>query len=229
MVTKQGLPALQRAITLAPLMVGGLMMAGCMSSPTYGTDKTSNEQLLSDVTGMVSLGGKQKERIDYKPRPELVRPGREAIASLPTPQDSVASTGNSAWPESPEERRARIRADATANQDNPSYRSEVVSDIPLSERAKPKVTFGRERPTNGLEPGAREQRGEFNRRLTENRQGDATSRKYLSEPPLAYREPSATAPANDVGEDEAKKERRAKAEARAQSGKTGGLRSLLPW
>ena len=44
-----------------------------MSSPTYGTDKTANAQLLSDVSGILSLQGRSsKAAIDYKPRPELV-------------------------------------------------------------------------------------------------------------------------------------------------------------
>lgn len=216
-----------RIAMVAPVLFASALAAGCMGSPTYGTDKTASEQLLNDVTGMVQLGPKDKPQIDYKPRPELVKPA--AVTGLPAPQESVASVENSAWPESPEQRRARIRADATANQDNPNYRPEVISDVAPR---KATVTFGRENeiPQNGTEPGARVQRAEFNRRLTEQRQGDPTSRKYLSEPPLAYRAPSATAPTDDIGEDEAKKERRAKAAARKQDPEGNrGLRGLLPW
>ncbi|MDR0252734.1 MAG: hypothetical protein LBI75_06070, partial [Brucellaceae bacterium] len=43
--------------------------------------------------------------------------------------------------------------------------------------------------------------------------GSATQRKYLSEPPVSYRQPANTATVGDLGEDEAKKERRRKAEA----------------
>ena len=200
-----------------------------MSSPTYGTDKTANEQLIQDVSGMFALGMNQpKERIDYKPRPDLVRPSSK---TLPPPQESVASADNTAWPESPEQRRARIRADATANQGNPNYRSEVVAEIDPSARARQPVPVNArlsERPMNGLEPGARSQRDEVRRRVAEQRQGSPTSRRYLSEPPLTYRQPAGTADANDIGEDEAVKERRAKSAARQASG-SGGAKSWIPW
>ncbi|RUU64548.1 hypothetical protein EOD04_20810, partial [Mesorhizobium sp. M2C.T.Ca.TU.009.01.2.1] len=57
------------------------------------------------------------------------------------------------------------------------------------------------------------------RNLAEQKQGDPTVRKYLSEPPLAYRQAATTAPQNELGEDEYKKERRLKAQA---EGKKGG-------
>ncbi|MFC3220882.1 hypothetical protein ACFOEZ_17820 [Tianweitania populi] len=218
----------RRAAIVAPVLFASALAAGCMSSPTYGTDKTANEQLVEDVSGMFALGmGEKKERIDYKPRPDLVRPSSK---NLPPPQESVASADNTAWPESPEQRRARIRADATANQNNPNYRPEVVPDVDPAARARQPVAVNArlsERPMNGLEPGARSEREEVRRRVAEQRQGSPTSRKYLSEPPLTYREPSATADANDIGEDEAVKERRAKAAARKESGSSG--KSWIPW
>ena len=50
--------------------------------------------------------------------------------------------------------------------------------------------------------------------LKEQRQGSETTRKYLSEPPLDYRQAAATAPQDDIGEDECVKERAAKKAAR---------------
>ena len=38
-------------------------------------------------------------------------------------------TASSEWPESPEQRRARIRADATENRDKRGWEPEVVNDI----------------------------------------------------------------------------------------------------
>lgn len=197
-----------------PLVIGlaavsALALSGCMSSPTYGTDKTASEQLVEDLTGVLSLAPKEKPRIEYQPRPELVKPQTTAV--LPPPQDSVR-TVSAAWPESPEQRRARLRAEATENQDNPTYRSPIVSD-----RAD---TPGAERL---LTP--QEQRAEFKRRLAlQNAAGPAT-RRYLSEPPLDYRSAAATAPTDQLGEDEWKKERDAKRAARKDSGK----RSWWPW
>ncbi len=163
------------------------MLAGCMSSPTYGTDKTANEQLIGDVSGILSLAPKNKNQIEYKPRPELVKPTKGEVANLPDPQEDITRTASAAWPESPEQRRARLRAEATANQGNSSYDSPIVNDTsprrPRRRRPRPAGPL----PAAGdfAEEGkSAQQRAEFNKRLAENKQGSPTSRKYLSEPPL---------------------------------------------
>lgn len=200
-----------RALWLAPLLASGLAMTGCASSPTYGTDKSSSEQLAGDLTSMFSLAPKTNN-IDYKPRPALVKPAPGQKEQLPAPQENIVKADSAQWPESPEERRKRIRDEATANQNNPFYRPQVVNDMAA---------------INGpdlanLTPAQRKL--EIERRLRENKQGSATTRKYLSEPPLTYRAPSATAPQDQLGEDEYIKERRLKAAA----GKKRGLFDWLP-
>ena len=197
-----------------PLVIGfaaisALALSGCMGSPTYGTDKTANEQLIEDLTGILSLGPKDRPNIEYQPRPELVKP--ETTAVLPPPQDNVR-TASAAWPESPEERRARLRAEATENQDNPTYRSPIISD-----RA---TTPGADRLQT-----PQEQRAEFKRRMALQNAADPTTRRFLSEPPLDYRAAAATAPTGELGEDEWKKERDAKRAARKDSGRG----SWWPW
>lgn len=190
------------------------LLSGCVSSPTYGTDKTASQQLFEDITGVVStegLAGRSGEaEIAYKPRPELVRPA--SLEVLPEPQREIAAADNTAWPESPEQRRARLRAEATENQENPTYRSPIV--MGGSFRA----------PGSDVSDATPEQRAEILRRKREANQGNANSRKYLSEPPVEYRVPNETAAADDFGEDEWKKERRGK----AASGKSS-WRDLLPW
>jgi len=42
--------------------VAGLALSGCVSSPTYGTDKTASAQLLDDVSNMASFGQGKKKR-----------------------------------------------------------------------------------------------------------------------------------------------------------------------
>lgn len=200
----------------APLFLGVsavcavALLSGCMSGPTYGTDKTATEQLLQDVTGVIStdsLTGRSREaEIAYTPRPELVRPA--SLEVLPEPQREIVAADSQAWPESPEQRRKRLRDEATENRDDFSYRSPI--------------TMGSVAPGSiNLTP---EQRAELERRKRERNQGDATSRKFLSEPPVTYRVPNETAAVGDLGEDEWKKEKRGK------SGKgTSSLRDLLPW
>uniref|UniRef100_Q11L95 Uncharacterized protein n=1 Tax=Chelativorans sp. (strain BNC1) TaxID=266779 RepID=Q11L95_CHESB len=206
--------------------LSAIVLAGC-AGPTYGTGKPADQQLLEDVTGILSVGPKDREVIDYKPRPGIVKPPSTAV--LPPPQESVAAN-NPNWPESPEERLARIRAEATANQDNPFYRSNVIRDVNRSgdDPRLPTDQFtegDRVRPEI-LSPGAqRAQRQAFAERRQIAQQGSPNTRRYLSDPPLDYRQPAPTAPAGELGVDEEKKERAAK---RAGS-ETGGLRRLWPW
>jgi len=199
------------------LVFSAVALAGC-GSPTYGTGVTAEQQLLEDVTGVLSLAPKRGPQIDYKPRPELVKP--PSLEVLPPPQESIASTNNPAWPESPEERLARIRAEATANQDNPRYRPNIIRDLP---RDSQPTTW--EDPNDGvIGPTSPEQRAEILRRRQIANQGSPTTRRYLSDPPLDLRQPASTAPVDDLGEDEWKKERAAKS-----AGGSGGLRRLIPW
>lgn len=203
-----------------------LALSGCMSSPTYGTDKTAGEQLLGDVTGILSLAPPKRERVDYKPRPQLVKPAKGEASELPAPQE-VATAGNPAWPESPEQQRARLRAEADANRDDPNWKPVIDPDLARNTSQDVRERQGSQRYVFPFKKDANPtaQREEFNRRLAETRQGSSTSRKYLSEPPLVYRQPAATAPANDIGEDEFKKERRAK----AASAKPKKWADYMPW
>src|SRR5690606_17530517 len=99
----------------------------------------------------------------------------------------------------------------TANQDDPAYRANVIADVRAPE-------------AQNMTP--QEQRAEFQRRKREVTQGSATTRKYLSEPPLDYREPAESAPAGELGEPEWRKERDAKRAAREASGNKRWYESL---
>lgn len=204
-------------------IVAAGLLSGCMSSPTYGTDKTANEQLVGDLSGILSLKPDKKAQIDYKPRPELVKPAPGEAEQLPAPQDSVTSGDNPAWPESPEKKRARLLAETSAKRDQPGF-TPLVEDDAVVTMVVPEPTSNASNrfKDSGLSPTGAEplsaKRAEFKRKLAETRQGSSTSRKYLSEPPLEYRQPAATAASGELGEDEAKKERRLKAAARKKGG-----------
>ncbi|RUW54837.1 MULTISPECIES: hypothetical protein [unclassified Mesorhizobium] len=216
-----------RLALLAPLVVSGLALSGCMGSPTYGTDKTAAEQLAGDLTGAVSFAPKHKDPIDYKPRPTLVKPAPGQKEALPAPQESI-QTANAGWPESPEQRRARLRADATAHQNDPAYQAEIVDDVqtdPASVKRAMAESGSSHPPAWKPADSDKGRAAEIQRRLAESKQGDPNTRKYLSEPPLPYRVASDAAPQNELGEDEYKKERRLKAKA---EGKKGGWFDWLP-
>ncbi|WP_246248925.1 hypothetical protein [Chelativorans alearense] len=216
----------------AALAVSAIILSGC-SGTTYGTGTTAETQLVQDLTGVLSLAPKKKPPIDYSPRPGIVEPPSTEV--LPPPQESVASTSNPNWPESPEERLARVRAEATANQDDPFYRPNIVRDVDNGSASRGTGGTAARLSENGsvkpeiLERSARmrnEQRLEFQRRQQLANQGSPTTRRYLSDPPTELRQPAETAAAGDLGEDEWKKERAAK---RAATKETGGLRRLIPW
>lgn len=213
----------KRLAVVSPVLAAGMLAGGCMSSPTYGTGVSANEQLLSDVTTIVSVAPKRKDPIDYKPRPDLVRPAQGQVADLPAPQQQVASQ-NPDWPESPEQRRKRIRADVDANRDSANFDSPVVSDGGGSDNYTARDDNFYKNGIRSQAQAAKEE-AEVRKRIVETKQGSATTRKYLSEPPLAYRQPAATAASDELGEDELKKERRAKKAATPSK----GLRDYIPW
>jgi hypothetical protein len=217
-------------ITVLSALVASLALGGCASSPRYGTDKTAGSQLLDDVSNIASFKSKKSGQIAYNPRPDLVRPAEGKAAQLPAPQGSVIAENQANWPESPEQRRKRIRDTATLNQNNPNFVPEVQNDGPsarsstdtsehgaMNDRAPPVVPAG-----NSTNQGA-----DFRARKLASTAGSPTTRKYLSEPPLQYRQPAATAATNELGEDEAKKERDRKKAARKDKGFS--LKNLVPW
>ncbi|ANT51337.1 hypothetical protein MEA186_17843 [Mesorhizobium amorphae CCNWGS0123] len=211
-----------RVALLAPLVVSGLALSGCMGSPTYGTDKTAGEQLAGDLSSAFSFAPKRGEKIDYKPRPELVKPAPGQKENLPPPQESI-ETASADWPESPEARRARLRADATAHQDDPAYQSQIVDDVqtdPVAVKKAMAESASSHPPRWSPADSDKGRAAEIQRRMAEGKQGDPNTRKYLSEPPLDYRVAASTAPQGELGEDEYKKERRLKKEAEGK--KSGG-------
>jgi hypothetical protein len=198
----------------AVVVVSGLAVSGCVGmAPTYGTGKAADAQLMEDVTSMFSLAPQKREQINYSPRPDLVKPAEGQVAALPAPQDNIVTASSAgAWPESPEQRRARIRKTATENRDNLDFEPEVaMSTDGRSARAGVRATRGDDVKLDGSSQTVSGQREEFNRRLAQSTQGSPTNRRYLSEPPLEYRQPAETAAKNDVGEDEWKKDKRRKA------------------
>ena len=60
---------------LLGLLGGSLLLTGCMG-PTYGTDKTSGEQLIDDLGNavMIQPDNKDAKKIRYQPRGSLVVP-----------------------------------------------------------------------------------------------------------------------------------------------------------
>jgi hypothetical protein len=177
---------LTRIAALGALGASVLTLSGCLG-PTYGTDKPAMTQFFDDLGGTMRLGKKKKAAIDYKPRPGLVQP--TDMKDLPQPQQSIADTSTE-WPESPEQRLARIRKEADEGKYVPNLartNNRQEADKPLQSNVRPVASAGQ--------------------------------RIYLTDPPSQYRQPAETAPYGDLGERESVKERaRKKANAEPKTG-----------
>lgn len=180
---------IKKIVAGSALLGACLTLGGCLASPTYGTNKTSSEQLVDDLSSIASLKTQNGADIEYKPRPDLVQP--PAGASLPEPQLSVVKN-EQIWPESPEEIRDRLVAEADASGGHNSA-------LTGPNRAGQRLT-------------AKQQREAYieARKL---QQGQYKERRFLSDPPAGYKDPAATAPVGELGETEKTKERLAKAGA----------------
>ncbi|OLP54545.1 hypothetical protein BJF92_03870 [Rhizobium rhizosphaerae] len=173
----------------------GPLLSGCVGGPTYGTDKTAGEHLMDDLGNVVSLEGEKPKNLKYQPRPNLVMPPSSQRTALVQPQTSVASKDNPQWLESPEETRQRLRDEATENANSSTYVSPLAKG-----------------PANGRALTADEQQAAYRAARREQMGAYSDKRRFLSDPPLAYRALPEDQ-INDLGEPEQDKERRRKKEA----------------
>lgn len=170
--------AIRPSVTLALACAGGLALTGCFG-PTYGTGVTATDQLFDDLGNAVSLRDRNEgPPINYTPRPGLVTP--TDTDTLPPPQESIVTASGDLWPESPEERRARVQREADEGRRDPNFivGSDAAAAVGASE-GPGRVTAG------------------------------AGQRIYLTDPPAEYRTPAETAPYGDLGPTERAKARAA--------------------
>ncbi len=174
----------------------GLSLAAC-NSITYGTGTTPGAQTLKDVTGIASLSSKKNDaKIDYEPRPSIVVP--PTTASLPPPVNPNDELGSN-WPNDPDEKTAKLKAEVAALEAEGKH-----VDIRLPKGTQPPTD-----PYANLTP---KERSALVRKLAAEAKGvvavDANGdpvRRYLSEPPVTYREGDPTAPPPTEAEDAKKK------------------------
>lgn len=211
-------------VTIGALIAGSLTLSGCLG-PTYGTDKTSTVQLMDDLGNIASIGQTRKgEGIEYIPRPAIVKP--TDTANLPAPQQNLAEN-NPDWVESPEQTRARLIAEADANSDGTGYSSPLAKRVSKSGPAVQTVGGAADGPPTQRDTvQSNKERQAYNNARKIQQGAYSDRRRYLSDPPLTYRQPADTAPVGELGEDERTKERRRISEAK----KAGtGKRSWWPW
>ncbi|MEO0543651.1 MAG: hypothetical protein AAFY99_07515 [Pseudomonadota bacterium] len=162
----------------ASALVATLALAGCFG-PTYGTDQTQGDALFTDLGNAISIGDRRKKQpINYAPRADILQP--TTTAALPAPQENIVSSSE-AWPESPEELRARVLTDIENERRDPNFIANQAEAAALGASDGP------------------------------NQRAGAATRRYLTDPPAEYRIPADTAATGDLGVSEAKKARQLKA------------------
>ena len=179
-------------------------LSACVGGTTYGTGVSQEKQTLNDVYNMFTLKTKRSD-IDYTARPDLVVP--ENTAALPEPLENAATTSNPEWPETPGERIARIREQA-------SEADPRTGQVPVEERTRRKEGIRietrdveqenrdagldrRGNPIVGFEQKRKEQRKDFLARKSTIEVSSTPARRYLTDPPVEYRMPAETAPTGD--------------------------------
>jgi hypothetical protein len=166
-----------------------------MRTATYGTGEMPEMAVFREMTGGL-LSRDEEPPIRYQPRPPLVRP--PTTAALPPPADS-AETATADWPLDPDQAAGGP--------------VDLAGDDPRAGGSQ--AEYRRLRPLAGLFPqqaprtdtndenmydeaydivGDRQQRQQFEQALAESKGYARTERRYLTDPPMTYREPAATAP-----------------------------------
>ncbi|MBB3930471.1 hypothetical protein GGR25_001510 [Kaistia hirudinis] len=189
----------QRKLALIVGSAALLGLAGC-SGTTYGTGVSAEEQTLKDVMSLASLGSDEKPPIDYKPRGGIVAPKSTALpppGSAPEATASVANDPN--WPKDPDEQRrqkAAAEAQAAANSPIPNFilpKGKTSYDVATNESTEQTRAEGKQ-AWDALHKG---KTGSYDAN------GNPT-RKYLTEPPVAYRAPDPNAPMKEPDKTEGK-------------------------
>lgn len=201
-------PTFRPARGLAVVAVTGaaLTLAGCLSSTTYGTGEMPMASLMREMTG--GLGPRRDQGpIDYHPRPPLVQPPQVALQ----PPVEAAEQQRADWPTDPRAVRTR-RTVADADGDG-NVREEFTSAD--ARRMKAAAASQGRSGSSARQPHLRRANDPFegNRNYdlgasdvqairqaaAQRQEEDAVGRRYLTDPPLVYRQPADTAPMPDAG------------------------------
>lgn len=203
---------MKRTVFSMGLVASALVLGGCTGGTTYGTGTSHEEATVKGLSKIFSLKNEQQQ-ITYETRPDLVMPANKNI--LPAPAQSQALQTDPNWPVTPEERIAGVRAAAPQPDEYGNLPVEYLNDTNKAginkttqldanlrkETRRGNVNSGGDEfiqaikdDANGVGAGkvARERREQLT-------YSTGVKRKFLTEPPVEYRIPSANAEAGDLG------------------------------
>lgn len=176
-------------MALLALAAGGL--GGCTS--TYGTGEAPEMALFREMTGGFMSRG-QKEPIQYQPRAPLVAP--PATGQLPEPVET-AEVASANWPLDPDQNRAQPTYDEDYDAQAEYQRLKPLAGLMPQSRVKTDTSNDDLKQAYDI-VHTKQQRAQFRQALAESKGYGRTERRYLTDPPTAYREPAATAPMEEV-------------------------------
>jgi len=171
---------------LTLLGLAAAALGGCAS--TYGTGEAPEMALFREVTGGL-VGKGEKETIQYQPRAPLVMP--PAAGQLPPPVET-ADAATADWPLDPDQ---NVAARTYGEDYDPQAEYERLKPLAglMPESTVKTETSDHDQPAYDI-IHSKQQRQQFQKELAEAKGYGRTERKYLTDPPTAYRAPAETAP-----------------------------------
>ena len=177
-----------RAVLAVGSVAAATLAGGCISTATYGTGEAPELAIFREIAG--GFGGSKKEPIEYQARAPLVLPPTSSGA-LPPPADS-AEVANTEWPVDPNASMAATDFDNPERAVSPEEAERLAplaGLMPVTRDPDPNDTRN---PTYDVIDNP-EQVAAF-RAAVDAKNAPSEGRRFLTEPPDAYREPAATAP-----------------------------------
>lgn len=189
------LSSIKRRLALPPILVMAGLLASC-SGITYGTGVAPEQQTIDDLMGIAALGGNKQPAIDYRPRGNIVVP--PSTGTLPTPGNGPAEVATAEadpnWPKDPDQAAAAQAAAKNASFGQPIPKFVLpAGQTSLGNAEANKQVYDAQRRAEGKAAWDELHKGKTG-------SVDASGkpiRKYLTEPPVDYREPDPNAPMTD--------------------------------
>lgn len=220
---------MKRTVFSMGLVASALVLGGCTGGTTYGTGTSHEAATAKGLSKIFSLKNEQQQ-ITYESRPDLVMPANKNI--LPAPEQNQALQTDPNWPVTPEQRIAGVRADAPQPDEYGNLPVEYLNDTNktgINKTTKLDANLKRESRRGNVNSGGDEfiqaikddANGVGNGNVARERREQLTystgvKRKFLTEPPVEYRIPSANAEAGDLGISEEEISARQKREEKLQ-------------
>lgn len=184
---------------------GALSVSGCISTATYGTGKSPELAMFSELGASVpGLGGKKGKDIEYKPRSPLVMPPQTDLVEPGAGPTVTASVDSPDWPDDPD-KRPEVTYSSGIDQ---AYLDRVKPYADLKEpESKVQPVLAEDGAAISSKDYFRNQKTykSFDQDLADMKGLGKTERVYLTDPPEGYRVPADSAPTGiDGAENEEK-------------------------